>query len=514
MILTRRRETGFRLVAAVGFGGMILAASPLPAANGPATASPPNVLIITIDDHSSYLHSALEKDRLVRTPNMERLARESVWFSKAYAHPACGPSRTSILTGVNPSSSGVYYNNQAYRRVPEPISSVIDLPRQFRRNGYLTAGYGKIAHSTFMEDDVESFTPGYYKMHGRPADVTWPDGELVRHIAPEDFVQIPGLHSAHQYGILPDDWDRKDPAKWQQDTEQAQRTIDLLRTDHDRPFFVWAGFYRPHLRWIAARRYYDMYPLDRIEVADDYLPGDLDDIPRPGRWSAVRHPEEGHDAVTKHGLWTRYLQAYYASITYVDEQIGRVLDAFEESRYVNNTIVVFASDNGYHTGQKDHWGKFVLWERASRVVFSIRLPGHEPRVCPTPVSLVDLYPTLLELCDLPEPGTHELEGRSLAPLVKGRTDDRGAPVLMTQGFGNHAIRDHRFRYIRYQDGSEELYDHDNDPQEWRNLAGDPRYDFIKHRLARHLPERDAPEVALAHGKLPVGGFLPEAFEKP
>lgn len=470
-----------------------------------------NVMVITIDDHSSYLHSALQKDRMVQTPNMERLARRSVWFTHGYAHPACGPSRTSILTGVNPSTSGIYYNNQAYRRVSGPISSVMNLPQQFKHQGYLTAGYGKIGH--WVEDERDAFSPGYYKMFGQESDVRWTDGQLPTQMGAGDMVQIPGLHSAHRYGVLPDDWDRNDETKWQQDTQQAQRTIDLLNRKHDRPFFVWLGLYRPHLPWFAAQRYYDLYPLEDIEVNDDYLPGDLDDVPRPGRWAAVNHPENGHDAVTRHGLWRKYLQAYYASITYVDEQIGRVLDALEASGYADNTVIVFASDNGYHTGQKDHWGKFALWERASRVAFGIHVPGAEPRICPTPVTLVDLYPTLVEVCDLPSP-EHDLEGFSLAPILRGETNDRGAPVLMTQGIGNHAIRDFRFRYIRYRNGDEELYDHDNDPQEWHNLAGDPGYDYVKERLARHLPAADAPEAEFVRGDARVTGFAPEAFEEP
>jgi len=472
---------------------------------------PLNVLVITVDDHSSYLHSVLQKDRLVRTPNLERLAQNSVWFTHGYAHPACCPSRTSVLTGVNPSSSGIYYNNQAYRRVSDAISQVTNLPQQFLRHGYLTAGYGKIGH--WVGDETDAFTSGYYKMFNQKTDVRWTDGDLAGQIPATDLVQIPGLHSAHRFGVLPDDWDREDRAKWQQDTEQAQHAIDLLQVRHDRPFFAWLGLYRPHLPWFAPKRYYDQYPLEDIRVDDDYLPGDLDDVPQPGRWAAVNHPKDGHDAVTKHGLWRRYLQAYYASISYVDDQIGRVLDALEASDYADNTIVVFASDNGYHTGQKDHWGKFALWERASRVAFGIHLPGAESRVCPTPVSLVDLYPTLLDLCGLPQP-EHKLEGYNVAPILRGETDDRGAPVLMTQGIGNHAIRDFRFRYIRYRNGEEELYDHDNDQPEWHNLADDPRYDSVKQRLARYLPATDAPEAEFVFGDSTLTGFAPEAFTKP
>lgn len=475
-----------------------------------AEPKPLNVLVITVDDHSSYLHSALQKDRMVRTPNIERIARESAWFTHGYAHPACGPSRTSILTGVNPSTSGVYYNNQAYRRVSGPVSRMANIPQQFKSNGYTVAGYGKIAH--WVEDEQDAFSPGYYKMFNQASDVQWTTDKLTEQIPPNAIVQVPGLHGAHRYGVLPDDWDSDDRSKWQQDKEQAQRAVDFLTTERKTPFFLWVGLYRPHLPWYAAQRYYDQYPLEQIEVNDDYLPGDLDDVPMPGRWAAVNHPKDGHDAVTKHGLWRRYLQAYYASITYADEQIGDVLDALEASGHADDTVVVFASDNGYHTGQKDHWGKFALWERASRVAFGIRLPGVEPRICPTPVSLIDLYPTLMDLCDLPLPA-HELEGHTLAPILRGETDDRGAPVLMTQGIGNHAIRDFRFRYIRYRNGDEELYDHANDHQEWHNLADQSGYDFVKQRLSRYLPATNAPEAEFVSGDATVTGFAPEAFEK-
>jgi arylsulfatase A-like enzyme len=181
----------------------------------------------------------------------------------------------------------------------------------------------------------------------------------------------------------------------------------------------------------------------------------------------------------------------------VDEQIGRVLDELERSPYNDNTIVVFTADNGWHTGEKNHWSKFYLSELASRVVMSVSVPGLAPRIANTPVSHVDLYPTLLSLCGLPPPPTHGLDGVDLTPVLTGERADRGRPVLSTYGRGCHSVRDERFRYTRYRDGTEELYDHDNDPAEWTNLAADSRFAAVKSRLIAHLPSVEAPDVESA-----------------
>ena len=206
----------------------------------------------------------------------------------------------------------------------------------------------------------------------------------------------------------------------------------------------------------------------------------------------------------KNGLWKKCLQAYYASISYVDEQIGRVLDALEASPNRDNTIVVFASDNGWHTGEKNHWSKFYLSELACRVVFSISVPGMKPQICHTPVGLIDIYPTLASLCGLPKPATDVLDGLDLTPILQGTSTERGAPVLSTYGLECHSLRDTRFRYTRYRNGAEELYDHKNDPNEWTNLAGDPRFAAEKSRLARALPTVNAPDVEFASEKDRLG----------
>ncbi len=290
---------------------------------------------------------------------------------------------------------------------------------------------------------------------------------------------------------MPDDWDRNEPEKWQQDTQQADRAVELLRSTHDRPFFLAVGFWRPHVRFTVPRRYFAMHPVDGIAIPAGYRPFDLEDLPSRGRlmsWSNRQHAQ-----IVARGLWKEALQGYFAAVSYVDEQIGHVLDALQANGHADNTIVVFLSDNGMHLGEKSHWLKYTLWEQATRVFLAVHVPGCPAQSIDSPVSLIDLYPTLVTLCELGRP-EHELDGVDLSKLLAGETPDRGRPVLSTWGRGNHAIRDERYRYIRYRNGEEELYDHSADEHEWHNLAGDPQYAQLKTRLAEYLPEFDAPNT--------------------
>ncbi len=475
------------LAVAVGIAASVQAALP-----GGSLAGKPryNVLFIIIDDHGAGLQDAVEGTAAVRTPNMQRIAQRGTWFTRAYADaPACCPSRTAFLTGVHTAKSGVYYNGDAYRRTTAAISKVVVLPQHFLKQGYLTAGYGKIAHNRFLQDETAAFTPGYYKMLNR--DATHTETALAKFVLPGSEVDF--WTQSWNWGILPDDWDRKDPTKLQQDTEFANHTIALLKQKQAQPFFVACGFWRPHVSWYVPKRYYDMYPLDSIALPKGYREDDLNDVPAPARWLATHRGE--HAFTVKQGLWKKALQAYYASISYVDEQIGRVLDALESSPHRDNTIVVFAADNGWHIGEKDHWSKFYLSELACRVVFSISVPGAKPQTSRTPVGLIDLYPTLVSLCGLPAPATHTLDGVDLSPILRGERTERGAPVLSTYGPESHSLRNARFRYTRYRNGEEEFYDHDADPYEWKNLAGDPQHAAAKAMLVRALPKVNAPQIA-------------------
>jgi arylsulfatase A-like enzyme len=500
---------GARAVAAVFALGALTAGS---VSTGAAEPGPYNVLVILIDDHKPDLHDVYQADSPVPTPNMRRLAERGTWFTQGYVDsPACCPSRTALLTGVHTTRSGVYYNSHAYRRAQSWIAGVQTLPGRFLAHRYLVAGFGKIGHNRFLEDDVADYTPGHYRMLNRASHVTHLEGDLARFYLPGTEVRM--WNDNWSWGVLPDDWDRDDPTKMQQDTEFANHTIDLLSRAHDRPFFIACGFWRPHVRWIVPQRYFDQFPLETIELPAGYRADDLEDVPAPARRLATHRGE--HDFIVRHGLWRKALQAKYASTAYIDDQIGRVLDALDAGPHRDRTIIVFASDNGWHTGEKHHWSKFYLSELASRVVFAIAVPGFEPQLSAVPVGLIDVYPTLMALTGLGPPETHELDGVDLTAILRGESHHRGAPVLTTYGRGNHSLRDARFRYTRYRDGSEELYDHLHDPHEWTNLAADPRFTAVKARLAAFLPTVEAAPIVHVGETEPLGdsnGWPADAFD--
>ncbi len=464
----------------------------------------PNVLFILIDDHPAHMVSLLDES-MVRTPNMERLAARGTWFSRGYnAAPVCAASRAAFLTGVHPANSGAYYNAQNWRRTSAPIAQATTMQGHFRQHGYLTAGYGKIDHTPYQRETLDDYTPGFRVLHRDRSQGIKTDADLVPHIIPETLRVPDPDYLATRIGALPDDWDRDDPTKLQEDTVHADRTIKFLGMDHQQPFFVTCGFWRPHSERIVPKRYFDLYPLENVRIPESYLPGDLEDVPAAARWRATKRGT--HAAVVNSGLWREYLRSYYAATTYVDEQIGRVLDALESSAYADNTIVIFASDNGYNAGEKDMWAKFALWEQTNRVVFAISVPGLPVQMSSTPVSLLDIYPTLLALCGLPAPGPQKLDGIDLTPVLKGERAERGQPVLSTFGQGNHSIRDERFRYIRYRNGDEELYDHFSDRHEWHNLAGNPAFAGIKSTMAGWLPKYNAPDIEPAMTDRPRGAW--------
>ncbi|MEE9602858.1 MAG: sulfatase, partial [Thermoguttaceae bacterium] len=254
-------------------------------------------------------------------------------------------------------------------------------------------------------------------------------------------------------------------------------------------FFLAVGIFRPHLPWYAPQKYFDQYPLEDVKlpkVKED----DLADVPAAG--VKMAKPRRDHAKVLAHGQWEKAVQAYLACITYTDGQIGRLLDALDKSGYGKNTIIVMWADHGWHLGEEHHWRKFTLWEEAGRVPLVFVVPGlTKPGTnCSRTVSLLDIYPTLSDLCGLPI-GKH-LEGRSLKPLLEDPLTEWDRPVVTTHGRNNHSVRSERWRYIRYSDGSEELYDHDNDPMEWTNLAADAKLAAVRRRLAKWLPKVNAP----------------------
>lgn len=485
--------------------------------------SHPNVLLIIIDDVAPNVNSVNGNPTPCPTPNIARLAARGTWFSHAYnAAPSCCPSRTAILTGIHPARSGVYYNTQDYKKDgPDWMKSVETLPARFLRAGYLTASYGKLYHTAYQASHEAEFTPGYFKKHNARTDVANTDATLNQQILPNTLHEIPGNSSKNwTWGILPNTFDSAqpaaDPALLQQDTQQANRTIDLISTKHNEPFFVACGFWRPHVAWTVPQRYYDRFPLPSIHLPEGYKEDDLADLPKPGQWIALHTGH--HQDIVAAGMWEQCLQSYYASLTYVDEQIGRLLDALDHSPNADNTLIVFLSDNGLHLGEKNHWLKYALWEQTCQTFFAIAGPNLPKAQTLTPaVGLIDIYPTLMSLCHLSPPTTHTLDGTDLTPLLTGHANDRGSPVLQTYGQSNHAVSDARYRYIRYRNGAEELYDHTTDPHEFTNLLPpntkpSPTLQPILTRLSQSLPTQNAPGIPeFNNGKGDNSRWLDEAF---
>ncbi len=430
----------------------------------------PNVLFIAVDDLNDWV-GALNAYPGVRTPNLDRLAKRGVLFTRAYcASPSCNPSRAALLTGVRPSTSGVYENDNPWRPV---LPNAVTLPQHFMANGYDVIGSGKIFHNAYND-------PKSWHAFRGPGNSPAPAKKPVN-----------GLKSGHF------DWSPV-PARDEDmgDYKVVSWALERWNEKRDKPLFLAVGMTRPHLPWYVPQKYFDRYPLDKITVPK-VQDGDLDDIPAEGKRLAVRSRD--HSKVTKAGQWKQAVQGYLASITFMDAMIGRLLDGIEKTPQAQNTIIVLWGDHGWNLGQKQHWRKFALWEETTRVPLMITAPGvtRPGQTCARTVNLMDLYPTLVELCGLPE--RKGVEAVSIAPLLKNPSLPWDHPSVTTYLRGNHSVRTERWRYIHYHDGGEELYNHDADPHEWTNLAADSKYADVKKDLARHLPKTDAPTAPQRKG---------------
>lgn len=441
----------------------LLALAVLPGLDAIAQNAKYNVLFIAVDDMNDWI-GPFGGYPGIKTPNIDRLAKKGVVFKRAYCSaPACNPSRASLLTGVRPSSSGVYHNNQPWRPV---LKDAVTIPQYFTANGYEVKGAGKIFHNAF--NDKASW-PSYF-----------------------DVPESPGPPKAPVNGFAHFDWS---PVNVQDedmgDYKVVNEGIGFLNDRHDKPFFLAVGFTRPHLPWYVPQKYFDQYPLSSIQLPKT-IANDLQDVPDAG--VRIAKPKGDHKFIVEHKQWEKAVQGYLASITFADGQIGRLLDALEKSAYAQNTVIVFFGDHGWHLGEKEHWRKFALWEEASRVPFIVYAPGLSKAngISERTVNLMDIYPTLIELCKLP--AKKGVEGNSIVPLLKNPAAVWNHPSVTTHGLGNHAVRSEKYRYIRYNDDSEELYDHDTDPQEWKNLAADAKYASVKAALAKSLPKTDAKDA--------------------
>lgn len=436
-----------------------------------AQAVQPNILFIAIDDMNDWT-GFLGGHPQAQTPNMDKLAEKGVNFTNAHcAAPGCSPSRNALLYGVEPFHSGLYafYDKGAPKEVVKPYTG---LPRFLREHGYETFGAGKIYHGSFHE-------PAGWNDYLEPTN-----DKLNLDVAAG--YQLKGKQP-FKYSFCP----TTNPLEEHLDHKIASYGVEVLKQKHDQPFFLAVGFHKPHLPFICPKRFFDLYP---GEVQPPPIKADdLADVPAVGR-SMVKIKYD-RDFKRDHA-WTKVRRAYLACISWTDFNVGRVLDALADSPYAGHTIVVLWSDHGYALGEKNHFTKFALWDVTTRVPFIIwdarDKDAPAGRKVADPVSLIDIYRTLAGLAGLDAP--QYVDGFSLVPQLKNPSTPIKQPEICTWGRGNYGVRDRNWRYIRYYDGTEELYDHTKDPNEWTNQANNPEYANVKKRLAAAIPENEAPLV--------------------
>ncbi|QDU64840.1 Choline-sulfatase [Planctomycetes bacterium Pan216] len=437
-----------------------------------ASSKHPNVLFLAVDDLNDWI-SALGGHPASRTPNIDRLIARGVLFTNAHcAAPACNPSRVALLTGLKPSTTGVYTNNSIWRKV---LPDAVTLPQYFMAHGYWAEGIGKIFHGRFK--DPESWNR-YTSVGSFPKPATTPANGIK---GTAHFDWGPVSESDAEMG----------------DTKSVETAITFLESQPKEPYFLAVGIYRPHLPWYVPQEYFDKHPVEGI-VLPEVKADDLKDIPAAG--VKMARPQGDHRKVTKSENWHKAVQGYLASIAYTDAMVGRLVDALDASPKGKETIIVLWSDHGWHLGEKEHWRKFALWERATRVPLAFVVPGvtKPGERCSRPVNLVDVYPTLLEVCGLPP--KKGLDGHSLVPLLENPEASWDHYSLTTHGRKNHAVRSERYRYIRYADGSEEFYDHQSDPNEWTNRASEKSLRPIIEEHALELPAKDAKDAPSVKGR--------------
>ena len=464
---TRMNRRRFLQGAGAGAAALVLGSCGRAAARD---AERPNVLFIAVDDLNDWI-GCLGGHPQTRSPNINRLAKRGVLFRNAQcAAPACNPSRAALLTGIRPSTSGVYHNPQPWRPA---MPDAVTLPQHFMAHGYRVTGAGKIFHGAYPDPaSWHEYWPS--KTRNRPGD-PMPKGRPLN-----------GIPNTAHFDWGPVEARDEEMADWQ----VADWAREQLAGPHEEPFFLAVGIFRPHLPWYVPPKYFERFPSQEV-ILPKVKKTDLEDVPELGRRMA--RPEGDHRKVVETDNWRKAVSGYLASIAFADACVGRVLDALDASRYAENTVIVLWGDHGWHLGEKLHWRKFALWEEAAHAPLMMAGPGiQKGGECTRPVSFMDIYPTLVEVCGLGP--NARLEGKSLRPLLENPKAEWEPPALTTHGRNNHSLRSERWRYIRYSDGTEELYDHQADEMEWTNLAGDPKYDEVKQRLARYLPEVNVPDA--------------------
>ncbi|MEA1886123.1 MAG: sulfatase [Bacteroidota bacterium] len=450
----------------------------------------PDVIFIAIDDMNDWVTPLGGRENM-HTPNLDALVARGMIFENAHCTaPACCPSRTSVMTGVRPSTSGVYANTQLWRESPV-LENALTIPEFFRKQGYIVKGGGKIFHAlswiqTAYGTDQNDSTiwDEYYPSKSRSLPpAVWPESYEVNDIGTVTWDNIAGAGTEARPPYY-FDWGPLGEEEDMADYKVVDWAIHELKKIHDKPLFLAVGIFRPHIPWFAPREYFDMYPVDERELPG-ILENDLEDVsPVSYRWLR----RKWQDWILENDLWKEAVQGYEACISFSDAMLGRLIKGLDESGRADNTIIVLWSDHGMHIGEKEQWEKFTLWEESTRVPLVFIVPGvtKPGSRSDEAVSLLDIYPTLVSLSG--EEQFEQLEGTDLLPLLKDPGAERGEPAITTYHKDNHSVRTERWRYIRYFNGDEELYDHNNDPDEFYNLADSAELKPLIEELSEWLPE--------------------------
>lgn len=445
----------------------------------------PNILLIAVDDLNDWI-GCMDGHPQAKTPNMDRLAKRGVLFNNAHCQsPVCNPSRASLMTGLYPETTGIYFLNPEIRGSKVANAAEI-MPMRFEREAYQVAGAGKLFHHLENERYFSDYGGGFGGFGPLPD---------------KKISSFPG-HPLWDWGAYPESDEQMT------DHKLADWAVERLERDYEQPFFLALGFVTPHVPQFAPQKWLDLFPLESVQLPR-VLENDVEDLsPYAIDLTRREHVAPTHEWVTQHNQWKLLVQTYLACTTFTDYQVGRVLDALDQSPYAENTVVVLFSDHGFHLGEKERWAKRSIWQDGAGVPLIMAGPGiAKGGVCGKPVQLLDIYPTLLNLCGLQADPLHE--GHSLQALLKNPQADWPHIARSSFGPGNVAIISERYRYIHYKDGSEELYDRKVDPNEWTNLAASPEKRSVLRRHSARLPKEYQPVL----GKNSTGHMALEAAEK-
>ncbi len=427
---------------------------------------PFNVLFISIDDLNDWVEP-LGGHPQASTPNLKDFSKKAMNFTNAHASaPLCNPSRISLMTGLDPRSTGIVSNN-AFYPFRDHLPNAETMIQHFKREGYYTAGFGKIFHK---EDSKTEPWDEYEWCSGRPKPKPFP-GHGIKFITDS-------VYRYFDWGVVKDTI-----TKWGEN-QITQNVSNFLDKPHKSPFFLAAGFRLPHLGWYTQERFHK--PYDSLEISlPDFSPDDINDIPSI-ILESIKKDRKAHDTIMGRGVWQDAVKSYLASVSYIDYELGHILEKLKATGYYDNTIVVVWSDHGFHLGEKSTWRKNTLWEESTRIPLLIHVPDVTKSNAKTdhPVSLLDLYPTLVSLCGITP--RNDLEGQNISELLSNPEVELGKNYVTTTNVLGTAVRNKNWRYIRYKDGSEELYDHRNDPSEHNNLVDNSDYTDQLNTLRSYL----------------------------